>query len=115
MDFTRIKYIVAGCGGEHLYRQHSGGRGRGKGRHFFVSFRPNWFTEQVPGQPGLHRKDLSQKTQTNKQTRNKIPAFNKTGSYVDTRASKATGGVLYVYQVQFLRRQGRALVVRLFV
>jgi hypothetical protein len=42
-------------------------------RHYskggFLSLRPAWSTEWVPGQPGLHRETLSQKTkQTNKQT-----------------------------------------------
>jgi hypothetical protein len=32
----------------------------------FLSLRPAWSTEQVLGQPGLHRETLSQK-QTNKQ------------------------------------------------
>ena len=30
----------------------------------FVSSRPAWSTESVPGQPGLHRKTLCQKTTT---------------------------------------------------
>jgi hypothetical protein len=29
----------------------------------FLSSRPAWSTERVPGQPGLHRETLSQKTQ----------------------------------------------------
>jgi hypothetical protein len=40
----------------------------------FLSSRPAWSTEQVPGQPGLHRETLSRKTktnQTNKQTKNR--------------------------------------------
>jgi predicted nuclease of restriction endonuclease-like (RecB) superfamily len=28
--------------------------------------RPAWSTEQIPGQPGLHRETLSQKNKTNK-------------------------------------------------
>jgi hypothetical protein len=35
----------------------------------FLSLRPAWSTEWVPGQPGLHRETLSQKT--NKQTNKK--------------------------------------------
>jgi hypothetical protein len=37
----------------------------------FLSSRPAWSTEWVPGQPGLHRETLSQKTKTkqNKQTK----------------------------------------------
>jgi hypothetical protein len=33
----------------------------------FLSLRPAWSTEWVPGQPGLHRETLSQNKQTNKQ------------------------------------------------
>jgi hypothetical protein len=33
----------------------------------FLSSRPAWSTEWVPGQPGLHRETLSQKTKQNKQ------------------------------------------------
>jgi hypothetical protein len=40
--------------------QHSGSRGQ----WISVSLRPVWSTEQVPGQPGLHRETLSQKTKT---------------------------------------------------
>jgi hypothetical protein len=32
----------------------------------FLSLRPAWSTEQVPGQPGLHREILSQNKETNK-------------------------------------------------
>jgi hypothetical protein len=35
----------------------------------FLSSRPAWSTEWVPGQPGLHRENLSQNKQTNKQTK----------------------------------------------
>jgi hypothetical protein len=38
----------------------------------FLSSRPAWSTKWVPGQPGLHRETLSQKTKqkkTNKQTK----------------------------------------------
>ena len=38
----------------------------------FLSWRPAWFTEWVPGQPGLHGETLSRKTknkQTNKQNK----------------------------------------------
>jgi hypothetical protein len=35
----------------------------------FLSSRPAWSTELVPGQPGLYRETLSQKKQTNKQTK----------------------------------------------
>jgi hypothetical protein len=40
----------------------------------FLSSRPAWSTEWVPGQPGLYRETLSQKTnkQTNKQTNKKV-------------------------------------------
>jgi hypothetical protein len=33
----------------------------------FLSSRPAWSTEQVPGQPGLHRETLSQKQQQQQQ------------------------------------------------
>jgi hypothetical protein len=33
-----------------------------------LSLRPAWFTERVPGQPGLHRETMSGNKQTNKQT-----------------------------------------------
>lgn len=32
----------------------------------FLSSRPAWTTELVPGQPGLHKESLSQKTGQNK-------------------------------------------------
>jgi hypothetical protein len=32
----------------------------------FLSSRPAWSTEQVPGQPGLHKETLSCKTKKNK-------------------------------------------------
>jgi hypothetical protein len=35
----------------------------------FLSSRPAWSTEWVPGQPGLHRETLSRKTKTDKQTK----------------------------------------------
>jgi hypothetical protein len=41
----------------------------------FLSSRPAWSTKLVPGQPGLHREMLSQKTKTktkNKQTKKAI-------------------------------------------
>jgi hypothetical protein len=34
----------------------------------FLSLRPAWSTKWVPGQPGLHRETLSQKTKTKKKT-----------------------------------------------
>jgi hypothetical protein len=37
----------------------------------FLSLRPAWSTEWVPGQPGLHRETLSWKNKTNKQTNKK--------------------------------------------
>jgi hypothetical protein len=37
----------------------------------FLSSRPAWSTEWVPGQPGLYRKTLSQKTKENKSTTTK--------------------------------------------
>ena len=36
-----------------------------------LSSRPAWSTEQVPGQPGLHRKTLSWKTKNKKTKQNK--------------------------------------------
>jgi hypothetical protein len=33
----------------------------------FLSSRPAWSTEGVPGQPRVHRETLSRKTKTNKQ------------------------------------------------
>jgi hypothetical protein len=35
----------------------------------FLSSRPAWSTEQVPGQPGLHRETLSRKTKKTKQNK----------------------------------------------
>jgi hypothetical protein len=42
----------------------------------FLSLRPAWSTEWVPGQPGLHRETLSRKTKTNKQTNKQKPKQN---------------------------------------
>ena len=39
----------------------------------FLSWRPAWSTKWVPGQPGLYRETLSQKT--NKQTKNQVWEF----------------------------------------
>ena len=36
------------------------------------SLRPTWFTERVPGQPGLHEETLSQKTKTKRKEKNGI-------------------------------------------
>ena len=36
----------------------------GRGRRISVSSRPAWSTKWVPGQPGLHRQTLSQKTKS---------------------------------------------------
>jgi hypothetical protein len=38
----------------------------------FLSSRPAWSTEWVPGQPGLHRETLSRKNQKRKQKRKRI-------------------------------------------
>jgi hypothetical protein len=35
----------------------------------FLSSRPAWSTEWVPGQPGLHRETLSRKTKKTKQNK----------------------------------------------
>jgi hypothetical protein len=48
----------------------------GRGRQIFVSLRPAWSTERVPGQPG-HRKTLSHKNKT-KQTKQNKTKQNKT-------------------------------------
>jgi hypothetical protein len=37
----------------------------------FLSLRPAWSTKGVPGQPGLYRETLSQKTKKNKTKQNK--------------------------------------------
>jgi hypothetical protein len=44
----------------------------------FLSSRPAWSTKWVPGQPGLHRENLSQKTkQTNEKQTKQINKQNK--------------------------------------
>jgi hypothetical protein len=48
-----------------LQFQHSEGRADTS-----LSSRSAWSTEQVPGQPGLHRETLSQKTKQNKTKQN---------------------------------------------
>jgi hypothetical protein len=37
----------------------------------FLSSRPAWSTERVPGQPGLHRETLSRKTNNNNNKKKK--------------------------------------------
>jgi hypothetical protein len=37
----------------------------------FLSSRPAWSTKRVPGQPGLYRETLSQKTKTKTKTKSK--------------------------------------------
>jgi hypothetical protein len=37
----------------------------------FLSSRPAWSTERVPGQPGLHRETLSRKKKKNKKQKTK--------------------------------------------
>jgi hypothetical protein len=39
----------------------------------FLSLRPAWSTERVPGQPGLHRENLSRKTKNQNQNQNPNP------------------------------------------
>ena len=62
---TIKKIDKPGVDGTYLYSQHLGGRSR----WIFVSLRPVWSTERVPGQPALHRETLSQNT--NKKKKNK--------------------------------------------
>jgi hypothetical protein len=46
----------------------------------FLSLRPAWATEWVPGQPGLYRETLSQKTKTKQQNKTKQTNKQKTKS-----------------------------------
>jgi hypothetical protein len=46
-----------GGGGTHLYSQHLGGRGR-----WISEFEASLVFRMSPGQPGLHKETLSQKT-----------------------------------------------------
>jgi hypothetical protein len=55
--FMRSQVAVA-----HAFPQDSGG----SGRWISVSLRPAWSTEQVQGQPGLHRETLSWKKKRKK-------------------------------------------------
>ena len=50
--------------GAHLQSQHSGGRDR----KISVNLRPAWCTEWIPGQPGLHGKNLVSKQKNTSQT-----------------------------------------------
>jgi hypothetical protein len=43
----------------------------------FLSSRPAWSTECVPGQPGLHRETLSQKPKKKKKKKKKKKSKNK--------------------------------------
>ena len=49
------RWGIARRGDAHLSSQYLGGWGR----WISVSLRPAWFSEQVPGQPGLYRETLS--------------------------------------------------------
>ncbi|WP_353803043.1 hypothetical protein, partial [Acinetobacter baumannii] len=46
----------------------------------YLSSRPAWSTESVPGQPGLHRENLSQKKQ--KKQNKKVADITKPGMVV---------------------------------
>jgi hypothetical protein len=50
----------------------------------FLSSRPAWSTERVPGQPGLHRETLSRKTKKKKKKKKKNQP---------TKQKKTWGGV----------------------
>jgi hypothetical protein len=51
----------------------------------FLSSRPAWSTKWAPGQPGLHRETLSQKSKTKKQTKRTNKSISK--KYRDTVAA----------------------------
>jgi hypothetical protein len=55
----------------------------------FLSSRPAWSTEWVPGQPGLHRETLSRKKKTKKQT-NKQKRIHKSSDLFDNCFSVKT-------------------------
>jgi hypothetical protein len=55
----------------------------------FLSSRPAWSTDWVPGQPGLHRETLFRKTK-NKTKQNLISFLTFPGAYLNSAANKAT-------------------------
>jgi hypothetical protein len=60
-----------------------------------VSSRPAWSTEQVPGQPGLHRETLLWKKQNNQTTTKKTPKTKQTKTREQTKEMQFTA---YSYQ-----------------
>jgi hypothetical protein len=71
----------------------------------FLSSRPAWSTERVPGQPGLHRETLSRKTnkQTNKQTKKVFASVLNLWVATSLKSSNLFPGVAYqIFIFQFI-------------
>jgi hypothetical protein len=62
LDQDASRAVVAHAFNSSTWEAEAGG---------FLSLRPAWSTELVPGQPGLHRETLSRKTKQNKTKQNK--------------------------------------------
>ena len=60
----------------------------------FLSSRPAWSTEWVPGQPGLHRESLSQKKQKQKQ-KTKKHIINESLKHIEKKAHAQKHNILY--------------------
>ena len=50
----------------------------------FLSSRPAWSTEGVPGQPGLHREALSQKKENKKKKKRRRKKKKKNAAMINT-------------------------------
>jgi hypothetical protein len=69
----------------------------------FLSSRPAWSTELVPGQPGLYRETLSQKTKKKKKIRFQNSGLSYCLSTFICQASRLTANMNYpfIYFTQF--------------
>jgi hypothetical protein len=61
----------------------------------FVSLRPTWFKEQIPGQPGLHIETMAQRTHTHTHTQ------------TDTQTHK--GQVIFAQILKHRKQQSKRL------
>jgi hypothetical protein len=64
--------------------------------------RPGWFTNQVPGQPGLlHRKTLSRKNIRGEKNKTKTKKTKNKTTTTKTKTQTHEGNKYYVYSLPF--------------
>jgi hypothetical protein len=98
MGLSRIQMAELGVVA-HAFNPSTGEAEAGR----FLSSRPAWSTEWVPGQPGLYRETLSQNKQTNKQT-NKQKEFKwlpiETQDFKNFKEAVTTYGIFTLCQTE---------------